>query len=225
VLATYLLLPETQHQRDEHRATGLQAYTRVVDYLSLAEVRRWLGVFFFNALPFALYVTMFSLFAKTRLNFSAEQTGYFLSFVGLLGIIWQGGVVGRVVPRIGDYWTLVLGLSLSALGMYYIALVDVWWKLSFVAFFFSLGHGLARPALTSLITQAAPPQRRGGVFGATTSLESFSRIIAPIAGGWVIEVHPTWLGWVGGALFTVAVIIAVSAYTPALQPAPKQAGG
>jgi MFS transporter, DHA1 family, tetracycline resistance protein len=225
VLATYFLLPETQHQRDENRATGLKAYTRVVDYLSLPEVRRWLGIFFFNALPFALYVTMFSLFAKTQLKFTAEQTGYFLSFVGLLGVIWQGGVVGRVVRRIGDYRTLVLGLSLSALGMYYIALVDVWWKLSFVAFFFSLGHGLARPALTSLITQAAPPNRRGGIFGATTSLESFSRIVAPIAGGWIIEVHPTWLGWLGGALFTVAVLIAFSASTPALQPEPNRASG
>lgn len=225
VVATYLLLPETQHQRDEHCVTGLQAYTRVMDYLSLVEVRRWLGVFFFNALPFALYVTMFSLFAKTRLNFTAEQTGYFLSFVGLLGIVWQGGVVGRVVPRIGDYRTLVLGLGLSAIGMYYIALVDVWWKLGFVAFFFSLGHGLARPALTSLITQASPPNRRGGVFGATTSLESFSRIIAPIAGGWVIEVHPTWLGWVGGILFTIAVLIAFTAQAPALHPEPNRAGG
>ena len=214
ILATYFLLPETQHQHDEQRATGLKAYTRVLDYLKLADVQRLLGVFFFTVLPFALYVTMFALFAKTQLNFTAEQTGYFLGFVGLLGIIWQGAVVGRVVRRIGDHKTMLLGLCLSGAGLFYLALVDVWWKLSFVAVFFSLGHGLARPSLTSLITQAAPPHRRGGVLGATTSLESFSRIIAPILGGWIIAVHPAWLGWLGGVLYAVAVMIALSVSVP-----------
>jgi MFS transporter, DHA1 family, tetracycline resistance protein len=214
VLATFFLLPETQHQRDEFRATGVKAYLRVLDYLNLAEVRRLLWVFFFNALPFSLYVTMFALFAKTQLDFTAEQTGYFLGFIGLLGIIWQGAVVGRVVRHFGDHKTLLIGLSLSAAGLCYLALVDVWWKLPFVAFFFSLGHGLARPTLASLITQAAPPQRRGGVWGATTSLESCSRIIAPLLGGWIIAVHPAWLGWLGGVLYAVAVLIAVQVNVP-----------
>lgn len=214
ILATYFLLPETQHERDEQRVSGWRAYIRVFDYLRIAELRRWLLIFFFNSLPFALYVTMFALFAKTRLNFKAEQTGYFLGFVGFLGIIWQGGVIGRVVAKLGDYRTLVLGLSLSAVGMYYIAFVDFWWKLGFVAFFFSLGHGLARPSLTSLLTQAAPAQRRGGVLGAATALESFSRIIAPLTGGWIIEMHPSWLGWLGGVLFTLATLLALSATAP-----------
>lgn len=214
ILATYFLLPETQHQRDEMRATGIKAYTRVLEYLQLADVRRLLWVFLFNALPFALYVTMFALFAKTQLVFTAEQTGYYLGFVGLLGIIWQGSAIGPVVARWGDHKTLLLGLSLSALGLFAVALVDVWWKLVFVALFFSLGHGLARPSLTSLITQAAPPNRRGGVLGATTSLESFSRIVAPILGGWIIAVHPTWLGWLGGVLYTIAVAIAFTVTVP-----------
>ena len=214
ILATYFLLPETQHQRDEQRATGVKAYTRALEYLRLAGVRQLLLVFLFNALPFALYVTMFALFAKTQLNFTAEQTGYYLGFVGLLGIIWQGSAIGPVVARLGDHKTLLIGLTLSAFGLFTVALVDVWWKLVFVALFFSLGHGLARPSLTSLITQAAPPNRRGGVLGATTSLESFSRIVAPILGGWIIAVHPTWLGWLGGVLYTIAVAIAFTVTVP-----------
>ena len=214
ILATYFLLPETQHQQDEQRATGVKAYTRALEYLQLTEVRRLLWVFLFNALPFALYVTMFALFAKTQLDFTAEQTGYYLGFVGLLGIIWQGSAIGPVAARLGDHKTLLVGLGLSAFGLFAVAFVDVWWKLGFVAFFFSLGHGLARPSLTSLITQAAPPNRRGGVLGATTSLESFSRIVAPILGGWLIAVHPTWLGWLGGVLYTIAVAIAFTVTVP-----------
>jgi MFS family permease len=61
--------------------------------------------------------------------------------------------------------------------------------------------------LTSLVAQAAPQNRRGGVFGAMTSIESVTRIIGPVLGGWIIITQPKWLGWVGGALFTVAALI------------------
>src|SRR5499433_2253918 len=207
IIATFLLLPETQHRRDEARARGLRMYTRVADYLRVAELRPPLAVFFFLSLPFTIYTTMFPLFAKNQLGFNEKQAGYFLALVGLLGVIWQGGFIGPVVKRFGEYKSVMIGLVASAAGLYYVVAVDVWWKLIFVAILFSFGHSVSRPSLTSLIAHAAPPNRRGGVFGAMTSIESVTRIIGPVLGGWIITTQPRWLGWVGGALFTVAAMI------------------
>ena len=211
ILATIFLLPETQHERDPERKTGLAAYTRIFDYLGVVGLRRLLLVFFFFALPFALYVSMFALYADYQLHMTAQQTGYFLGFVGLLGIIWQGGFVGPVVKRFGERRALLVGMICSAIGIFYTVWVDLWWKLAFVALFFSFGNSITRPSLTSMITQAAPAQRRGGVLGATTAIESFSRIVAPIIGGWVIGgLHPTWLGWIGGTFLVIGIGILVS---------------
>ena len=211
ILCTYFLLPETQHARDPNRKSGIAAYGRVLDYLSIASLRRLLLIFLFFTLPFSLYVSMFALYADYELRFTAEQTGYFRGFVGLLGVIWQGGVVGPAVRHLGEHRTMIFGLAASAIGLFYVAWVDVWWKLAFVALFFSLGNSITRPSLTSLVTQAAPPDRRGAVLGATSSIESFSRIVAPIFGGWIIGgLHPTWLGWIGGSLFVVALVIALT---------------
>jgi len=211
ILATIFLLPETQHERDPERKTGLAAYTRIFDYLEISGLRRLLLVFFFFVLPFALYVSMFALYADYQLQFTAQQTGYFLAFVGLLGIIWQGGFVGPIVKRFGERRALLVGLICSAIGVFYTVWVDIWWKLGFVALFFSFGNSITRPSLTSMITQTAPAYRRGGVLGATTAIESLSRILAPIIGGWVIGgLHPTWLGWIGGTFFVIGVGILVS---------------
>jgi DHA1 family tetracycline resistance protein-like MFS transporter len=207
IIATFFLLPETQHQRDEARLRGLAMYTRVIDYLRIAELRPLLAVFFFLSLPFTIYTTMFPLFAKNQLGFDIKHAGYFLALVGLLGVIWQGGLIGPIVKRFGEYKSLMIGLVASAAGLYYVVAVDVWWKLIFVAILFSFGHSVSRPSLTSLIAQAAPPDRRGGVFGAMTSIESMTRIIGPLLGGWIITTQPKWVGWVGGALFTVAALI------------------
>jgi MFS family permease len=210
IMATLFLLPETQHQRDETRPSGLAIYARVFDYLEIPELRRLLTAFFFMTLPFGIYVTMFSLFAKQQLQFSAEHAGYFLGFVGFLGIVWQGALIGPFVKHFGDYKALMIGLIASACGLYYMVAVNVWWKLGIVAALFSFGHGISRPALTSLVTQSAPANRRGGALGAMTSIDSFTRIIAPILGGWIIAMHPTWLGWVCGIFFSIAVIVAAT---------------
>ena len=215
IVATYLLLPEEQHQLDESRPRGLAMYTRVVDYLRIPELRPLLLVFFFMSLPFTIYTTMFPLFAKNQLGFDIKQAGYFLALVGLLGVLWQGGLIGPFVKRLGEYKSLVIGLIASATGLYYVVAVDIWWKLIIVAALFSFGHGVSRPSLTSLISQAAPANRRGGVFGAMTSLESLARIIGPVLGGWIITLHPKWLGWVGGLLFTIAVLITLTIKTEA----------
>jgi DHA1 family tetracycline resistance protein-like MFS transporter len=210
ILATIFLLPEPERTRDPERKSGLAAYTRVLDYLEFPGLRRLFVVFQFFALPFALYISMFALYADRQLHFDAKQTGYFLAFVGLLGILWQGALVGPIVRGIGERRTLLVGLISSAIGTFITVWVDVWWKLGLVAFFFSLGNSITRPSLTSLITEAAPPQRRGGVMGATTAIESLSRIVAPILGGWIIgSLHPSWLGWVGGSLFVIAVLTAI----------------
>jgi MFS transporter, DHA1 family, tetracycline resistance protein len=207
IIATFFLLPETHHQTDESRPRGLAMYTRVMDYLRIAELRPLLAVFFFLSLPFTIYTTMFALFAKNQLGFNQKQAGTFLALVGLLGIVWQGGFIGPIVRRFGEYRSLMIGLVASAAGLYYVVAVDVWWKLIFVAILFSFGHSVSRPSLTSVIAQAAPPNRRGGVFGAMTSIESLTRIIGPVLGGWIVTTQPRWLGWVGGALFTVAALI------------------
>jgi MFS family permease len=217
IMATTFLLPETTRQPALERKTGFAAYTRIFDYLAIHSLRRLMAIFLFFALPFALYVSMFALYADYQLKLTAEQTGYFLGFVGLLGIVWQGGFVGPIVKQVGERKTMLVGLICSAIGLYLIVWVDRWWKLIPVAIFFSFGNSLTRPSLTSLITQAAPPERRGGVLGATTSIESFSRIIAPILGGWVIGgLHPSWLGWIGGTFFVIAVGIALTEPNEAL---------
>ncbi len=210
VIATLVLLPETDHKPDADRASGIRAFARGVEYFQIVGLGRLLAVFLFFAIPFSLYVSMFALFAERQLSFTAEQTGYFLAFVGLLGIVWQGGLVGPVVLRLGERNTLLLGLTASAIGQFLIAGVDVWWKLFFVAIPLSFGTSMTRPSLTSMVTKAAPSDRRGGVLGVTSSIESFSRIVAPIAGGAIIgHLHPTWIGYVGGVLGVVAVVIAV----------------
>jgi len=208
--STFFLLPEPKRRINPDRKGGLAIYLRVFEYFKITSLRNLLVIFFFFALPFNLFTSMFALYALKQLSFTARDTGYFLAVVGLLGIIWQGGAVSPIVKRLGETKGLILGLLSNMIGLFGIVFVDKWWKLIIVAVFFSFGTGMTRPALTSLITQAAPEDRRGGVLGVTSSIESFSRIAAPLIGGSLIGgLHANWLGLAGGFFTLIALLLAI----------------
>lgn len=207
ITGTFFLLKEPNRRLNPDRKGGLSIYLRVFEYFKITSLRNLLVVFFFFVLPFNLYTSMFSLYALKQLKFTARDTGYFLAVVGLFGIIWQGGVVGRLAKKIGEALALRIGLVSCFVGLLSIVFVDIWWKLIIVAIFFSFGTAMVRPSLTSLITQSAPQDRRGGVLGVTSSLESISRIAAPLMGGWLIgSLHANWLG-IAGAFFILLSLL------------------
>src|ERR1051325_8880241 len=99
------------------------------------------------------------------------------------------------------------------LGLIGLALAENTWALASVAVLFSFGTGVARPAVSSLITQIAPPNRKGGALGVSSSLESFARSITPIMGGWIIGgLHPNYIGYVGAAMAAIAVVLSLTVH-------------
>jgi MFS transporter, DHA1 family, tetracycline resistance protein len=206
---TTFYLKEHNHVRDENAKTGLNYYLRVIEYLRDKDLRKLLLTFLFFALPFSLYVSMFSLFALTELKFSPEEVGLFLGFVGMLGVLWQGVVIRPLVRKIGEVFCLRMGLISMVLGLVGLAFARTIPGLVVIAIFFSFGTGVTRPTLSSLITQLAPPKRKGGALGVSASLESFSRSVAPLLGGWLIgSLHPNWIGYAGAMMAAVAVVLA-----------------
>lgn len=194
-----------------HRSTkeGKKGLAMTIEYFRTKNLRTFLLIFFFFALPFALYVSMFSLYAHLELDFTERDVGRFLAYVGFLGIIWQGAVIRPLVKKMGELFSVRLGMVCLAIGLLLIVLAENWLQLALVAFIFSFGSGITRVVISSLITQAAPPDKKGSVLGVSASLESLSRIIGPVIGGWMIAgLHPNYIGFVGAAMAAVGAYLA-----------------
>ncbi len=208
-LLTLFYLKEPARHASVSEKTGLSYYVRALDYFKDKNLRTYLAIFFFFALPFSLYVSMFSLYAKLELSFTEKDVGRFLAYAGFLGIIYQGAVIRPLVKKIGELTSLRLGMICCTIGLVLLVFAANWWQLGLVSILLSFGTGITRPVLSSLVTQVAPPNRKGGVIGVATSIESFTRILAPIAGGWIIGgLHPNYIGYVGATLSMIGVILA-----------------
>lgn len=218
ILCTFFLLPG-QPPRPEGQEEGpalpggkrltLLDWGTYLQYFQRPELAGLLWQFFAFALSFAMFFGGFALYAERRYwfgahRFGAKEVGYFFAYAGFLGIILQGGLLGRLVKRFGEHklvWSGFLAATAS-----YIALAFTWTtpQLLLVGLVSSYGNGVLRPGLTSLITQRTGRQEQGVVLGLNQSLNSIAQIVAPTLAGFLID-----RGWLAAWALTAAAITGV----------------
>jgi DHA1 family tetracycline resistance protein-like MFS transporter len=197
ILCTATLLPSTKPHADEAPGPGGKRLS-VLDWGSYAAYFKQPGLapllwqFFLFTLAFATFVSGFALYAERRISFGghlfgAREVGYTFAYSGFLGIILQGGLIGRLVKRFGELPLITAGFAAAALGYALLGFTTGVPLLIAAATACSFGNGVLRPALTSQITQHVSRSEQGAVLGLNQSLMSVSQIFAPAAGGFLIE--------------------------------------
>lgn len=131
---------------------------------------------------------------EAHVPWGVREVGLLFTFSGLLGIILQGGLIGRLVKRFGEVKLGVAGfisvvIAYAGLGFTYTLAV-----LLVVAVFNSFGNGVLRPVVTSRITQAVAGYEQGIALGISGSLSSLAMSLAPPTGGSLLDGGHT-LAW------------------------------
>lgn len=197
ILATALLLPGARPQASDGSSgpggqrLALLSWGRYTDYFRRPELATLLYQFFCFAFAFAAFTSGFALYAQRRLSwhgepFGAKHVGYVFAFAGFLGIILQGGLIGRLVKKYGELKLTRVGFAAFALSYGMLGWVRRIPALLVSAGLSSFGQGSLRPALTAQITHNSRRDEQGLVLGITQSLTSVAQITAPLATGFLI---------------------------------------
>ncbi len=193
ILSTYFLLPSNVPvAADTPRKFTVLDWGNYLRYFRDPGLGPLLWQFLAFALTFSLFMTGFPLFAERRFlwqghPFGAKEVGYVYAYLGFLGVILQGGLMGRLVRVFGEISLVRAGFFVAMAGLAALAFTSSIPLLLVVAAAASLGTGMNRPALTSLITQRASRSEQGVVLGLTQSLNSLAAICAPTAAGFLID--------------------------------------
>jgi len=164
---------------------------------------------FFFGLAFAIFQTIFSLYALTKFNLTARDTGFVLTYVGVLSVIVQGFLVGRLTNRFREDLLITASVVLMGISLLGWALAPSLLWLYIIMTPTALSGGLLNTLLSSTLTKAVAPQEIGGILGLSASVESSTRIIAPILGGILLQRIGTWAPGAFGAVVMVGVSIYV----------------
>ena len=228
-LLLYFVLPETVtpgHPARHSAATG--RWSQVAAALRQSRLAFVLAVYFLFVTAFSIMTSSFGLFTLFRFGFDAHDTGWIFAFVGVVGALIQGGLIGRLVKAFGEPALVIVGALLFAASLVLIPLTGPQTgALGLLALgaLFALGNGLATPSLTSLASKSAGAGEQGGVLGVTQSVSSLARAVGPLVSAALIYSAVAHMGhdgrphhmsdrsvaltfWAAAALMFVAFLLA-----------------
>jgi DHA1 family tetracycline resistance protein-like MFS transporter len=145
---------------------------------SHAELLGLAGVGFLYYLAHQVLQSVFVLYAGFRYQWNERTVGLTLAVVGLCSAIVQGGLVRRVVPRIGERRALLIGLACGVAGMAVFGLAATG-----PAFLVGVPvlaiQGFYGPSAQGLMTRRVGASSQGELQGANTSLMGVAGLIGP----------------------------------------------
>ena len=217
-LAAAVALPEPERARTAGESTSLVA--QFLDALRDADLRGLVVAFFVLSVAFSGVQVMFIPFVADVYGFDATNAALLLTYVGVLGALNQGVLVGRLSRRyspvriaIGGALLLVVGFGAlpfsPAIGEALLAPVGplgpALLALLIVLGLFAVGNGLVNVSLATLVSIGATEESQGSAFGVTQGAGSLGRTVGPpIMAALYVLARP--IPFVVGAVLVVPIV-------------------
>ncbi|HZG51868.1 MAG TPA: MFS transporter [Pyrinomonadaceae bacterium] len=187
----YFTLPETvtpDHPARTSAAAG--RWSQLAGAVRQPRLAYVLAIYFLFVVAFSIMTTSFTLFTMYRFGYDAAHNGYLFMYVGIIGALIQGGLIGRLVKLFGEMPLVLAGALLFALSLFAIPLVGPQTGLSallLVGGTFAVGNALATPSLQTLASRSVGRGEQGGVLGVTQSVASLARAVGPMVAALLIH--------------------------------------
>jgi DHA1 family tetracycline resistance protein-like MFS transporter len=188
----FFYLPESlpKEKRAAH-VPGVNRFTQIFASLRDARFRNLSLLYFLVVTAFSIMTTSFALYTQERFGYDAEQNGWLFAYIGILAVLMQGGLFGRLAHAVGEAALLVAGSLILAASLFMVPYVGPQWGglagLLVGMAFFAVGNSLANPAATSLASKVAGEHEQGKALGIMQSGASLARAVGPFIAGFLLN--------------------------------------
>jgi MFS family permease len=120
---------------------------------------------------------------------ASGAAGYLFGAIGLIILVVQGGLIGRLTKRFGEPPLVIAGPVLIAIGLLLVGTAGmvggVWAALVGGSALLALGSSLFNPSVQSLISRHAGRREQGEILGASQGMASLARAVGPLLAGYL----------------------------------------
>jgi len=210
IIGYYQLGESLTHKIEEPiRISNLNPFTQLTELLRRNQVRSLLLGFFIYNFAFSGFTSIFVVFVRDRFGWDPVQAGSVLVIVGIVSIVVQGVLIGKIVSLFGETKVGFIGLFLVSFSLVLAALAPVGILLYGIQSIFALGVGLASPCLRGLLASSVAAQEQGKVSGASQSLVSLGQIVAPSMAGFSYDNVGMGVPFCGEAVLVLLAIVMI----------------
>lgn len=182
----YLILPESLSREQRAKPHEEASITEVFAHGRGAMFAIVVGTYFFLIVGFSIMTTLYALFTERRFGYDAQANGYLFGFVGVVSVLVQGGLIGRLIRTFGEVTLTRVGMILTAISLALLPWSSNLAILLLISAGLSCGSGFASPPLSGLASQMVEPSWQGRALGVMQSAGSIARLLGPLLGGWLL---------------------------------------
>ena len=204
LLLVLVLLPEThppEARQAMPRKRDLNPLTALKRVFTNPQVRRLCAAFFLFFLAFNGFTAVLVLYFKQAFNWGPGLATLAFLVVGVVATVVQGGLIGPLVKRFGEWRLTLAGLGFVITGCLLIPLANSNNATSVVfsaVAILALGTGLVTPCLRALVSRRLGDGGQGAALGSLQGLQSLGSFIGPPLAGLSYDLlgqrSPFWLG-------------------------------
>lgn len=198
-LLALAILPESRQPSSEH-APERPHFSQWRHTLTTPGVGLLVIVFFLTTLCFSCFEATLALLVCANFGLdindnatTATVATYLFVYCGLIAAFVQGGMIGRVVKKLGEPKVIVISLVMTATSLALLPFIKgsgllswqilsrpeghSWWALLGALGLLAIGSSLTRPPLFGLLSNLTSAQEQGANIGVAQGAGSFARII------------------------------------------------
>ena len=188
--ALYFILPESV-KKGRPQPERKNRLAELIESLRQKEYGILNLIYFLLITSFSIMTAAFVLYTAFRFGYNAEQNGYLFAFVGVISVIGQGVLFGRLAERVGEGALTAIGCLLMFASLFAIPIVGPssggLAALLIGCTFMAFGNSLASPAIVSLVSKISHEDEQGKSLGIMQSGASLARAIGPTVGGFLLN--------------------------------------
>jgi len=172
-------------------------------------VPRLVWIYAAGMLGFTAMGSVLAIYLNGAFGVNETNIGYVFLYVGGLSVVMRSLLLGPIVHRLGEPWTMRAGTILLSLGLVMYPLAHSWWTLAPIMALVPIGTALLFPATTALMSHASEKSEVGTTMGVAQTFAGISRVIAPlIATAAFQRVGPPWPFYLAGAIVALVGVLA-----------------
>ncbi len=172
------------------------------------------GIYFLSAMGHQVYQTIFIFFVDYRFSWTEFTVGVTLGMIGISGAIVQGFLVKRIIGKIGEKASLIIGMGVGATGMFLYGMATsqgmFWAVIPLMSFW-----GISGASLQALASKRVGATQQGELQGTFAGLMSVTSMVGPLLFGglfsWAVEQgRQTYFS--GAPFFMASLLLLIGAF-------------
>lgn len=214
VILTMIFLQETNQHIGQISKEKLFNFHKLISTLTEKHIGILMLVTLIYSSAFSLFIYAFQPFSTKILQLNESQNATMFTVFGIVGLIGQAWLVGKITKRFGLKTTLIGSLAIVAAAficLFYVRSLEMFIIISSIL---GLANAMIPTSNQTMISHITDAKSQGSIQGVNASYMSIGQIIGPIAGGAIATFGVPYPFLAGGLVMVLAIIIARNIQLP-----------